>query len=189
MPLLSLVDRFLPGVTSDDASHPHLVAALPELGVSGRGVSRRYRDVFVEIGAAAAGMGGGVLQGAPWYSLSHQTLSYSGQLDDATAHAGWANEIKLERFCCIVQVNASGATVVSGRGDWTGRLPELDGLARLADLVFDPLHTPEALMPWSRPLATAQNPSRIRLVTANRSKHRHPVPIPRLSLLPDQDGK
>src|SRR5690348_14984059 len=51
---------------------------------------------------------------------------------------GWAHEAKLDGFRCIAQVKASRVRLWSrAGGEWTGRLPELDGLARLGNVVLD----------------------------------------------------
>ncbi len=54
------------------------------------------------------------------------------------AGEGWVHEAKLDGYRCVAQVHRSRVRLWSrAGGEWTGRLPELDGLASLGDVVLD----------------------------------------------------
>jgi bifunctional non-homologous end joining protein LigD len=51
---------------------------------------------------------------------------------------GWVHEAKIDGYRCMAQVHRSRVRLWSrGAGEWTGRLPELEGLASLGDVVLD----------------------------------------------------
>jgi bifunctional non-homologous end joining protein LigD len=51
---------------------------------------------------------------------------------------GWVHEAKLDGFRCLAQVKSSRLRLWSRvGGEWVDRLPELDGLASLGDVVLD----------------------------------------------------
>jgi bifunctional non-homologous end joining protein LigD len=59
-------------------------------------------------------------------------------VSEPPAEVGWAHEAKLDGYRCVAQVNASRVRLWSRAGtEWTGRLPELDGLAKLKDVLLD----------------------------------------------------
>jgi bifunctional non-homologous end joining protein LigD len=87
--------------------------------------------------------------------------------------ASWAHEAKLDGFRCIAQVKASRVRLWSrAGGDRTGRLPELDGLSRLGDVVLDGevvVVTPDGRADFELLASRIHGPHRV--------PHSHPVTL------------